>query len=278
MKRINKKKIGQMLCTILGILCVGAMFCLALVFPGYYYEHYDKNTLNQVTYTDINVNTYEASYDSFGEKLRAIARVFSEKKGLQAVRMDEIGFEMSRADLTKIVNQELKKLKEHHVLDRSIQFKKKHLILYERYILYGQSGAENFKGISFWKLVFENKKRKMTFYLDEEFQKIYNLEHVQKDSIEDKSMKYDKVSQAKSYDEYDKRAAGFYSWWDGMIAYYDFSYRETKLEFLSSEENFTGQIIFDEKYVLFLHNLVYYNEEGNQTWQMGLLMQKMIQF
>ena len=60
----NKNQIKQLLKTALAILCVGALFWLALVFPRYYYEHYDDNTLNRVTFTDIDVSTYEASYDS----------------------------------------------------------------------------------------------------------------------------------------------------------------------------------------------------------------------
>lgn len=275
MKKISKKQIGQIFRTAFGILCVGVMFCLALVFPGYYYQHYDNNTLNQVTYTDINVNTYEASYDSFGEKLRAIARVFSEKKGLQAVRMDEIGFEMSPADLTKIVNKELKKLNEYHVLDHVVKLKRKHMILYERYILYGQSGEENFKGISFWKLVYNNKKRKMTFYLDEEFQKIYFLEYVQKDAKESKGGK--QYTGVATYDMYGEKTQMFYNWWDGIVDYYGLSYQDKKLEFLSFEEEMMGEIVFDKRYTLNLHNVQSYDEEG-PVWRMGLLMEKMIQF
>lgn len=275
MKKISKKQIGQIFRTAFGILCVGVMFCLALVFPGYYYQHYDNNTLNQVTYTDINVNTYEASYDSFGEKLRAIARVFSEKKGLQAVRMDEIGFEMSPADLTKIVNKELKKLNEYHVLDHVVKLKRKHMILYERYILYGQSGEENFKGISFWKLVYNNKKRKMTFYLDEEFQKIYFLEYVQKDAKESKGGK--QYTGVTTYDMYGEKTQMFYNWWDGIVDYYGLSYQDKKLEFLSFEEEMMGEIVFDKRYTLNLHNVQSYDEEG-PVWRMGLLMEKMIQF
>lgn len=282
MKRTNRKQIGQLCRTALGILCVGAVFCLALVFPGYYYEHYDKNTLNQVTYMDIQVNTYEVSYESFGEKLYAIARAFSEKKGLRAVRMDEIGIEMSQTDLTKIVNQELKKLNECNVMDRSIQFKKKHMILYERYILYGQNSEENFKGISIWKLVYENKKRKMTFYLDEEFQKMYYLEHVQKMPENESSGSYSKKNYSKEIysqtDGYETRMSKFYNWWDGMIRYYDLSYQDNKLEFVSSDEDFTGEILFDGEYALFLYDLLSYDEDANQVWKMGLLMEKMIQF
>lgn len=275
MKKVNKQQIGQVFRTAFGILCVGVMFCLALVFPGYYYQHYDNNTLNQVTYTDINVNTYEASYDSFGEKLRAIARVFSEKKGLQAVRMDEIGFEMSRADLTKIVNKELKKLNEYRVLDHVVKLKEKHMILYERYILYGQSGEENFKGISFWKLVYNNKKRKMTFYLDEEFQKIYFLEYVQKVSKESK--KGEQYTGATIYDMYGEKTHMFYNWWDGIVDYYGLSYQDKKLEFLSYEEKMMGEIVFDGRYTLYLYNDQSYDEEG-PVLKMGLLMEKMIQF
>ena len=72
----NKNQIKQLLKTALAILCVGALFWLALVFPRYYYEHYDDNTLNRVTFTDIDVSTYEASYDSFIEKLHALARAY----------------------------------------------------------------------------------------------------------------------------------------------------------------------------------------------------------
>lgn len=154
----NKNRIKQLLKTALAILCVGALFWLALVFPRYYYEHYDNNTLNRITFTDIHVSTYEASYDSFTEKLHALARGFSEEKGMRAVQVNEPDFEMSRTELTKITNEELKKLRDKEVLNMDIRFKKKHLVLYERYVLYQMSENDSFKGISGWKLVYENKK------------------------------------------------------------------------------------------------------------------------
>ena len=40
----NRNQIKQLLKTALAMLCVGALFWLALVFPRYYYEHYDNNT------------------------------------------------------------------------------------------------------------------------------------------------------------------------------------------------------------------------------------------
>lgn len=267
MQKENKKRIWQMVKTALGILCVGALFCLALVFPRYYYQHYDNSTLNQVTFTDIDVRTYETSYDSFIEKLHALARVFSDHEDLlQAVQVNELGSEMSRSELTKIANRELKKLKECNEIDDNMSFKKKNLILHERYVVYQASQKDNFKGISIWKLVYENKKRKLTLYLDEEYHKIYYLRHESKEVTKDTTVAYQK-----GYDDSS-------NWWDTMIQYYGFSYQNESIYFnVPQEYERSGDIVFEDKYSIVLFCYQSFDENGRYILKMGIPMDKMIQ-
>lgn len=268
----NKNRIKQLLKTSLAILCVGALFWLALVFPRYYYEHYDNNTLNRVTFTDINVNTFEASYDSFIEKLHALARGFSEEKELRAVQVDEPGFEMSRTELTKITNEELKKFRDKKGVNMDIRVKKKNLVLYERYVLYQVSEGDTFKGISGWKLVYENKKRKLTLFLDEEYHKIYYLENQNKEVTE-----FDSSSSAVGqYDDYGEQKA-FAMWWNVMIRYYGISFEDENIRIEPIDYQKMGNIIFDERYAITLFYRKGYDKYGREVLEMGIPIDKVIQ-
>ena len=55
-------------------MCVFVLFAAAMWFPGYYSRLYDERTLDQAVFTDINMSTYETSYDCFMRKLYAIAK------------------------------------------------------------------------------------------------------------------------------------------------------------------------------------------------------------
>ena len=267
----NRNQIKQLLKTALAMLCVGALFWLALVFPRYYYEHYDNNTLNRVTFTDIHVSTYEASYDSFIEKLPALAQGFSES-GMRAVQVDEPGFEMSRTELTKITNEELKKFTNKEGLNiMDISVKKKDLVLYERYVLYQMSENDSFKGISGWQLVYENKKRKLTLSLDEEYHKIYYLENQSKEVT-----KYDSSSITRMYGIYGEEKA-FMLWWDIMMHYYGLSYEDDNIRIDLMQYQKTGRIIFDERYEITLFCHMRYDKLGREVMQMGIPINKVIQ-
>lgn len=277
MKMINKKKLWQTICTVLGILCVSILFLLAMIFPKYYCRFYDNNTLNKVTFTDSKVNTYEASYDSFPEKIHAIARARFGNNTLRAVPMNELGIEMNGSELTSIANRELKKLYQNHVLEKKITLKKKRLTLSERYTIYAQN---NLKGISCWKLVYETAKRKITLYLDEEFHKIYFLEvHYKEPSAKDSSVSNN--SDVISYDTYKYKRVSkyFFTWWSAILHYYNLdSYSDTPVSFEPSRENFYGTVLFEYQYEIELFEHISYDKYGNESFSMGIPITEMIQF
>lgn len=128
MKVKKKSRIIQTVCTVTGILCVVALFGAAMIFPNYYSRMYDRNTLNHIVFTDTNITTYEASYDSFTEKLHAIARGWSQQEsGLNAVRTNELEQRMDQGELTKIAKNELNKIYKLKIIPDKIVPKKKNL-------------------------------------------------------------------------------------------------------------------------------------------------------
>lgn len=275
MKNSKRRKMKQMCMTAAGIFCVAALFLLALVFPKYYYRRYDENILNVVTYTDMHVDTYEVSYDSFVEKLHVITRVYHDKGTIQAVRLSELGTGMNKASLTKIANQELKKLRKQNVLvgeEPPLKLKKKQMVLCERYVFYGS--------VNCWKLVYDNNTWKVTLYLDEEYHKIY---YVAKSNI---NLPTHSLADGSPYDEnYVDEAGssaakkyGLSNWWEGLLRYYNFSYQYDNIALSKVEYEMQGYIIFENKYELLLYDELMADLYGNFIWQIGIPIEKMLQF
>lgn len=265
--------------TVIGLLCVAALFAAAMLFPEYYNSLYDQNMLNQPVFTDVTVSTYETSYDSFIKKLHAMAKVQCKGGRLRAVRTNELELSMDKNQLTKILRKELKKMKEQDVLDLGKKPQVKHLVCHERYTIYAPEDDEGMKGISCWKLVYENSRRDITVYLDEEYHKIYYLEIRYKETNPQKSVSQsDGVELMRpSYDSAVWGDAGAYEW-DRIVQYYDMeSYQDgTCSSWLTTNEP-EGIIEFDEQYQIRLGSSLL-GEEGELVYRFGIPVEEMIQF
>ena len=265
---------------VFGILCVVSLFGIAMIIPDYYSRLYDRRTLNRIAFTDTRITTYEASYDSFREKLHAIAKGWSQKSSeLRAVRTNELEQGMDQDELTKIVGDELKKLYEYKIVHKKIKPKKKNLLQCERYTVYETKETEGMKGISIWKLVYENGERTVTVYLDEEYHKIYYLKLAARESEKNAkgSVSVDKArSGTKVYDSagssyYDDLPEHFIrNYWYLIMQYYRTGIYDNWVE-----NNTAGVVEFDSGYqITFLYD---YSLDGSQLI-IGIPMEKMIQF
>lgn len=292
MKMTKTRNTKQIVYTALGILFIIILLGLAVLFPTYYTRFYDKNTLNKVSFTDISINTYETSYETFTEKLYALAEASENKSPLRAVRMNEPGLNPGEKELTKIANKEIKKLVGYGVINEQLKpkLKAKKLTLSERYTIYGK---DTLQGISCWKLVYENSDTNVTIYLDEEFHKIFFTRILYKKipEVSVKDSAFDKIYDTSSaitnkfsYKEFLKQQTGdFYTWWDCIInSYYNLDdYPDKPVDVIPYEDNDStppyGYVTFDYKYKLLLVNKWNYGDD-NVTWDMGIALEKLIQF
>lgn len=278
MKIKNICRNRQPLYTALGILCVILLFGLAVIFPKYYCRFYDNNTLNKVAFTDVNVDTYETSYDSFAEKLYAMAQAHEKNPPLRAVLMNELGMSLSAAELTNIANKEMKTLYRIKALKEKLTLKAKRLTLTERYTIYGNN---TLLGINCWKLTYETSKRKIILYLDEEFHKILFLQVSYTNSAI-----YATDGETSGSSAIDKmysklHSERFYTWWACMSHYYNLTaYSEKPVSCMTGSTIPYSFLRFDNKYDLIVVNDRDYNEYrgDNSGWSMGIMLEKMIQF
>lgn len=278
MKRNNEKNslnIRQILYTILGIFCVCSLFFLAVLFPNYYCHFYDSKTLQQITVTENKISTYETSYDSFEEKLHAIARAYGKNSTPRAVPMSDLEITPDQSELTAIANEELKKMKENSILQEKITLKEKRLTTSERYTIYSK---DDLLGFSCWLLVYKTKKRAITLYLDEEFHNIYFLNIQNIDLTNDKNIISSNSSVNFSYadKQYKMRQKLFYAWWEGMIQYYNLDVNHLIL--MTESTKLYGEIQFEDSFQIMLFEQWSYDEYGNENWSMGIPIEKMIQF
>lgn len=266
--------IRQTIYTVLGIFFIIGLFGAAMVFPGYYSRFYDQNTLNHISFSDVNVTTYEASYNSFVEKLHAIARAWQENTGMRAIRTNELEETANRTELTRIVKKELDKLYKLAVLDKQMNPKEKRLVHCERYTIYETKESGGMKGISLWKLVYETSKRTVSFYLDEEYHKIYYIVIHYKET----KTVFDVSSASQTKDGYTKVGGTIENCWPLIMEYYDISsYQEGTVNSWINDEQTIAVVEFDERYQInFLCKGT--NSIEFQDYRLGLPLDKMIQF
>lgn len=274
----------QTIYTITGIILVIVLFGAAMIFPTYYSRLYDQNKLNRVFFTDVNVSTYETSYNSFAEKLHAIARAWSGGGELRAVRTNELEETADRAELTRTVNKEFQRLFDLTVLNKKIKPKEKRLTQCERYTVYETKETGGMKGISLWKMVYENSKRKITVLLDEEYHKIYYMEiyyhHPEsvKDNIIGQIYDYDKASDASTaVGQVGQYGRVIDYCWPLFMEYYNIdSYKEGNFNGWINEEGDTGIMEFDEQYQITFVGILDIGEDF-QRYRIGIPLEKMIQ-
>lgn len=261
-------KIRQLIYTTLGILCVCLLFLGATMFPKIYYRFYDNNSFHQITHTNVQLRTYKTSYNSFEEKLHALAQGIN----LRAVPIRNPNIEKDREKLTEIANQQLKTMKSYYILDDTITLKEKNLTSFERYTIYSSNNMQSF---CCWKLIYTMSKREITLYIDEEFHKIYFLR------IENTKLKKanSNTSYAAANDFYMSqkiRQKMFLRWWNGMLQYYNLNINA--LNYSLEEINLCGVIQFNDASLITLYDQWDYDKNGNVNRSIGIPIKKLIQF
>ncbi len=175
------KKTKQILFTITGIVFTIVLFLFAMYFPKYLNAFFDEKTLNNVTRRNLNLKTYEISYNSFYEKLHAIARC--KKEELHVVAVQEAEAKKEKEKITKIIQREIDLLSQgSNFMFRNITLKPSNFVSCETFTLYSSGDTERLKGITYWKILYKKKKETFLFYMDEEYHKIYALEVTRKES------------------------------------------------------------------------------------------------
>lgn len=102
---------GKALCILLVvILTMGAFLA-----PKMINSIYDSQTLMQIRYVDMHLNTYEVAYNNFQEKLERIANVCAYGERLSVLPVEETAQAVSDKELTAIVNQEIGELAEENM-------------------------------------------------------------------------------------------------------------------------------------------------------------------
>ena len=177
------KRAKQVLFTITGIAFTIVLFLFAMYLPKYLNAFFDQKTLNHVTQRNLNLKTYELSYNSFYDKLHAIARC--KKEELHVVPVQETGIVKEKEKLTKIVQKEINLLSQDgNIMLNGVKLKPSNFVSCETFTLYSSGDTERMKGITYWKILYQKKRETFLFYLDEEYHKIYALEVARKeDSI-----------------------------------------------------------------------------------------------
>lgn len=177
----NMKRMKQLSFTAAGIIFIVLLFLLAMYFPKYLNAFFDQKTLNRVTQRNLSLKTYELTYDSFYEKLYAIARC--NKEELHVVPVQNRGMRQEKEKLTRIVQKELNLLSEEgNIMLDDVKLKTANFSSCETFTLYSSSDTERLKGITYWKIIYRKKRETFILYMDEEYHKIYAIKVIRKES------------------------------------------------------------------------------------------------
>lgn len=154
---------GKALCILLVvILTVGAFLA-----PKMINHLYDAGTLMQITYMDMNLSPYAVAYNSFQEKIEAVARAETAGDKLAFLPAEESGEKVSDEELVEIVNREMEAVAERTVMTVWDgwweEMTKENLISREKNTAYVQPGSgmgdhdpgQEMAPLHFWTLTFE---------------------------------------------------------------------------------------------------------------------------
>ena len=154
---------GKALCILLVvILTVGAFLA-----PKMINHLYDAGTLMQITYMDMNLSPYAVAYNSFQEKIEAVARAETAGDKLAFLPAEESGEKISDEELVEIVNREMEAVAERTVMTVWDgwweEMTKENLISREKNTAYVQPGSgmgdhdpgQEMAPLHFWTLTFE---------------------------------------------------------------------------------------------------------------------------
>lgn len=180
--------------TVLGVLLLMVLLAGAFTVPIIINHIYDSRTLGQVNQQEINLSTYEFTYQSFEEKLRTIGRAISEGTNTELIEISQNiseGQSVSNAELVQKAAREVDLLL-NDIMGLNISIQEDGLYERRLFTIWGQSAdnAENMlSGINVYKLSFgvitaDKKEVVLSLYMDAEFYKIYAfaLENTSADS------------------------------------------------------------------------------------------------
>lgn len=251
------------------------LFAAALLMPELYFNYYDRKKEDQISYLDMEVDTFRVQYDSFEEKLLQLAE--NEKDGmvLEAALIREVTDEETKKELLSAMNRELNKM---WWLDGIWQtdlgsvdewfLSPEEVISCKLYTAYpAEEDSSQYQGISFWSIECrgEDTKPAMKVLLDTEFQKIY-------------SMKIEEISEndfRKQMEEYYgmenwSPEEWYYIWLDGITDYYELAdvimtdgiYGfENVAELSESVMDYEAYMKEEENQVRYLGSILFYTEE-----------------
>lgn len=161
----------------LGIFIISALIITGIYIPKIYSIVYDKNSLNQVEYMQMDMDTYEyKSFNSFEDKLSVIASHIAGGVNLSPVQLS-VSDSFSNEEVIDNMRLQLQYLYESKLLPTQPEISYDHLQSMELYTIYPNSAdMDSLSGITYWKInLNRGDSYDMTVYMDTEFGKIYFL-------------------------------------------------------------------------------------------------------
>lgn len=267
---MNRKK--QIIYTAAGILLICLLFMAAVVSPGYFKRYTDIQLFNKIEYISASYDTYEVTYTSFAEKIKAIGRITNSGTGYNSVKINDTDFDYKY--INKIIRKEFNTLYKCGVLYRRIQMRAKKIISCEKYMLYPSSEKSNIKGISFIKAVYKLKKGVIEVYIDEEYHKIYDFV-IPSSLYYKQEVKDNNVAEAvvyKSVSVQEKYGIGqYYNDMVNLLKYYDYNTPGSMLLSQCIESvYYEGVIIFDDGTTVETGRFEYSETPGGQYCHIGI--------
>lgn len=278
-ERIKIMRVPAMLC---------ALLVLALLVPGTVKKQYEKRTLGIKNYEALEYEPYEIRYyDTFEDKLSAIADCLARGEGLYTLQIGERTDNTSDEELIKMVNEELEILYQKGILPEKITISSiTQREFCELYSLVDTSkedigAGEPLRNIYFWKLtaITDTETGSVTVQIDSEFQKIYTVALFEKEE----NLQWESWIEGLRTQNQEKIAKAWISYWEltdqkgGPEIYEESgSTSETVCTDKSSYSGKAGNDVFwiylypseDRALELYVNFLTYY--KGERELYMGL--------
>lgn len=248
-KKTDRKKQGLWVC--FKTVQIFLLFLCALLVPEIIASVYDSRTLEKAEYLNEEVKTFEVSFQTFEEKLDALARCSEDGTAIHAVKTEEAEQKLDDGELTDIVAEEFYRLAEYGILELDFTLTPEFLMSREMYSMYTMEQTDPVQGFYYWRLTYGDEEKQMTVYLDTEFHKIYFVRWKYGDGDSEAQAAMGQAVTGKFYDvymfrDYHEEYESFLveDWLNRWLLYWEVEAdgRETSVE-IESEGGYAGALL-----------------------------------
>lgn len=251
------------------------LVAVALLAPQISSSWYDRQTLGQLSYENMDYEPYEISpYHSFADKMKAIADGLYGGSSLYRVKLKERVGAPDNQELVEIVNEELKALYGKGIIPQEWSIQELgERNFYQMYVIPEDNEEIPFQDLCYWYITAETEEGSVMLTMDSSYYKVFAVRMFYDE--ERMTAATNMWLEEQAHDSYFSLTAAWCSYWELedieiISAYKDKTYGNVATDGLYGMEEEYGILFLEGQEFRELNRLENYNEYGMIQWITGM--------